>query len=289
MEQVDLVLDCKNEHGEGIFWSASEQKLYWTDIEGYKVWRYDPETQQAEHFDVDERLCAFALRQDGTILAAFASCLAIYNLETKERKNLSLFEEDKPTTRLNDGRVDRQGRFVVGGMDESGDGHSISSVIRVNTDFSTQLLIDNVACANSACFSPDGKTMYFTDTPTQELCSYRYGNEGVSDRVVIHSCEDRPGVPDGSTIDADGFLWNAEWNGSCVTRYSPTGELDAVVDVPVRNPTCVALGGKNMDTLFVTTSRQMMDEKMLSDSPTAGGLFAIKVTVPGVNEPEFNG
>jgi len=289
MNNAKLVLNCENLHGEGLFWSKNEQKLYWTDIEGFKVWCFDPKNQTSVTYEVEERLCAFALRKDGTILAAFASGLAVYDLQTKERRNLSLFEPDKTKTRLNDGRVDRQGRFVVGGMDESGDGAPISTVIRVNSNFSIDLLISNIACANSICFSPDGKTMYFADTPENKIESYHYDDNGVSDNSVLHNCIDRPGVPDGSTVDVEGYLWNAEWNGGCVSRYSPNGQLVQVVNVPVPNPTCVALGGENMDILYITTSRQMMSNAMLCEYPDAGGLFSIKVSNKGIEESVFAG
>ncbi len=287
MNPVQLAVDCRNAHGEGIFWSEREQRVYWTDIEGCEVWRFDPVTETAEHFKVPERLCAFTVREDGTLLAAFASGLALYNLHTKERTNLTEFEPELPT-RFNDGRVDRQGRFVVGGMENTASA-KISSVVRVNADFSVETLISGVSCANSTCFSPDGEYMYFADTPTNELCQYRYGDEGVSERRVIHDCSDRPGHPDGSTVDSQGYLWNAEWNGHFVTRYSPEGEVVEEIKLPVWNPTCVALGGKDLDTRYITSSRQMMDDAMLEKCPTAGGLFSVKVSVPGVPEPEFKG
>jgi L-arabinonolactonase len=287
MDQAKLVLDCQNLHGEGVFWSSREQKLYWTDIKGQQVWCFDPETQASQHYDLDERLCAFALRKDGSILAAFASGIALYHLRTKEREDLYAFEPELSTTRLNDGRVDRQGRFVVGGIDESDDGASISRVIRVNQDFSIDTLLSDVACANSICFSPDGKTMYFADTPKQTILGYSYCDQGLGARFVLSQCHDGPGFPDGSTVDNEGYLWNAKWNGACVTRYSSKGKLDKVIEVPVPNPTCVALGGKHLDTLFITTSRQMMSDDMLLDRPNAGGLFAIKVSTKGIEEPEF--
>lgn len=287
MDQAKLVLDCQNLHGEGVFWSSREQKLYWTDIKGQQVWWFDPETQASQNYHLEERLCAFALRKDGSILAAFASGIALYNLQTKEREDLYAFESHLSKTRLNDGRVDRQGRFVVGGIDESDNGASISHVIRVNQDFSIDTLLSDVACANSICFSPDGKTLYFSDTPKQAILRYPYGDQGVGTHSVLSHCNDRPGFPDGSTVDNEGYIWNAEWNGFCVTRYSPEGDIDKVIKVPVPNPTCVALGGKHLDTLFITTSRQMMSDDMLSEMPNAGGLYAIKVSTKGIEEPEF--
>jgi L-arabinonolactonase len=174
-------------------------------------------------------------------------------------------------------------------MDESGKGEAISNVYRVDGDLSVHKIIPNVACANSTCFSPDGQVMYFADTPTGEIWAYDYDtNAGtLTNRQVFVNFSDQPGIPDGSIVDAQGFLWNAQWNGHRVIRYRPDGSVERILNVPVMNPTCVAFGGKDLDVLYVTTARYLMTAEQIEDEPLSGGLFAIKTDVNGLKETKF--
>ncbi|MXY34416.1 MAG: SMP-30/gluconolactonase/LRE family protein, partial [Boseongicola sp. SB0664_bin_43] len=170
-------------------------------------------------------------------------------------------------------------------------GAADSSVISVGTDLSVVKLIDGVSCANSTCFSADGKTMFFADTPEREIVAYDYDQLAgtVSNRRVHASFRDEPGLPDGSCVDAEGGVWNAEWEGHRVVRVAPNGEIDRVIDVPVWKPTCCAFGGPGLDTLFITSSRLMSDEQALRDEPASGSLFAARPGVCGVLDAPFNG
>ena len=291
MDKVKCVVDCQNTLGEGPAWSADEQKLYWLDIQKSELWRYDPETCETKVWKTPERAASFAFREKGGLLVAFESCLAFWDPETEETTKIKVMEPDRRTTRMNDGRCDRQGRFIVGGMDESGKSEKISNVYRVDRDLSVHRIISGVACANSTCFSPDGRVMYFADTPTGEIWVYDYDtNTGdVSNKRVFASFSDQPGTPDGSTVDSEEFLWNAQWNGHRVVRYRPDGTVDRVIALPVVNPTCVAFGGKDLDVLYVTTARYLMTPEQIKSEPLSGGLFAVMVDVKGLDEPKFCG
>ena len=290
-EEIYVASACGNEHGEGVIWNARQQALYWTDIQGKKLWRLKPATKEVESFAMPERLCAFAIRADGSLLAAFASGLAFYSLENGEREDFYAFEPDQPNTRLNDGACDRQGRFIVGGNDESGEDAPISSVIQVDTDGSVRTLMENLVCTNSLSVSPEGTTLYVADTPSQQILAYQYDAKTGDPQAARVFANDAPQgmLPDGSTVDAEGYLWNAQWGGSRVVRYSPAGQVDRVVEVPVPNPTCVAFGGENMDTLFITTSTLGLTAAELAAAPLSGHLLAIKTDVQGLPEPEFAG
>jgi L-arabinonolactonase len=201
------------------------------------------------------------------------------------------FEPSNPETRLNDGRTDRQGRLVTGGMNE-GSGKANSSVVRVDADCRVTTVITGVACANSTCFSPDGRTMYFADTFERHIRAYPYdvetGTPGAP--YVFADMADEPGMPDGSCVDAEGGVWNAEWEGGRVVRFDPTGRLDQVIEVPgVGKTTCCAFGGANLDTLFITTSRLGSDPSRLAAEPQSGGLFAIKPGIRGLIDTPFAG
>ena len=291
MSEVQCVVDCRNILGEGPAWSADEQKVYWVDIEKSQLWSYDPQTGAVRNWNSPERIAAFAFRDQGGFLVAFESGLAIYDPHTGATEKIQDVEPELTTTRMNDGRCDRQGRFIIGGMDESGSGEPISNVYRVYADRSVHQIISGVACANSTCFSPDGRVMYFADTPTGQIWAYDYDTDTgtVTNRRVFADFSDQPGLPDGSIVDAEGFLWNAQWNGSRVVRYRPDGTVDRIVDMPVMNPTCVAFGGKDLDVLYVTTARYLMTPEQIDAEPLSGGLFALKTDVQGLPEPKFSG
>jgi L-arabinonolactonase len=291
MSEVQCVIDCRNILGEGPAWSADEQKIYWVDIEKSQLWSYDPQKGAVRTWNSPERITAFAFRYQRGLLVAFESGLAIYDPHTGETEKIQDVEPDLAATRMNDGRCDRQGRFIIGGMDESGNGEPVSNVYRVDADRSVNKIISGVACANSTCFSPDGRVMYFADTPTGQIWAYDYDtNTGaVANRRVFADFSDQPGMPDGSIVDAEGFLWNAQWNGHRVVRYRPDGTVDRIVDMPVLNPTCVAFGGKDLDVLYVTTARYHMTPEQIDAEPLSGGLFAVKIDVQGLHEPKFCG
>ncbi|MGB0308419.1 MAG: SMP-30/gluconolactonase/LRE family protein [Paracoccaceae bacterium] len=288
--RAELIVDCKNEHGEGIFWNPSDGRIWWTDIQGRALWSFDPVTTQSASIPMEDRVCCFAPRAAGGLIVAYSDRVVLFDPETKKETLVTLFEPENPETRLNDGRTDRQGRLVVGGMNEVS-GTPDSSVISIDGNLKVQTLIDQISCANSICFSPAGNTMFFADTPDREILVFDYEKDrGTLTNKRLHaSFKQEPGLPDGSCVDAEGGVWNAEWEGHRVVRVAPNGTIDHVIDVPVWKPTCCAFGGPNLDTLFITTSRLMSDEAALKKEPSAGGLFAVKPGIRGVIDTPFKG
>jgi L-arabinonolactonase len=198
-------------------------------------------------------------------------------------------EHDLPTTRLNDGRTDRQGRFVCGGMDEGEPQEALSAVYSLDGGRRVRRIIHGVRCANSICFSPDGTTMYFSDMPTGRILAYAYDTDSGTPHSprVLADCSGMPGLPDGSTVDAEGFLWNARWGGARLVRYAPDGRMERVVPLPVTNPTCPGFGGPDLETLFVVSARFALRPEQLAAEPWAGGVFALDVGVQGLPECPF--
>ena len=288
--RAELIVDCKNEHGEGIFWNPSDGRIWWTDIQGRALWSFDPVTTQSASIPMEDRVCCFAPRAAGGLIVAYSDRVVLFDPETKQETLVTLFEPENPETRLNDGRTDRQGRLVVGGMNEVS-GKPDSSVISIDGNLKVQTLIDQISCANSICFSPAGNTMFFADTPDREILVFDYEKDrGTLTNKRLHaSFKQEPGLPDGSCVDAEGGVWNAEWEGHRVVRVAPNGTIDHVIDVPVWKPTCCAFGGPNLDTLFITSSRLMSDEATLKKEPSAGGLFAVKPGIRGVVDTPFKG
>lgn len=288
--RASLVLDCKNQHGEGVFWDSRDQCVWWTDIEGRTIWSFDPKSGESSSFPVPDRVCCFAPRQNGGLIVAFADRVSLFELKSGREEIICEYQPENPETRLNDGRTDRQGRFIVGGMNEK-TGAANASVLRIDPDLGVTTLFDAVACANSTCFSPDGKTMFFADTPDREIIAFDYDTtEGsVSAKRVHASFAAEPGLPDGSCVDSEGGVWNAEWEGRRVVRVAPDGRIDQIIEVPVWKPTCCAFGGPNLDTLYITSSRLMSDETVLAKEPLSGGLFAVNPGVAGIADAPFRG
>jgi len=287
--KAELVLDCRNEHGEGVLWNALDRRLWWTDIHGKKLWAYDPATKKSESYPAPDRICCFAPRRDGTVVAAFADGFAFFDPKAGRRDEIAKVEAELPQTRLNDGRTDRQGNLIAGGMDEK-DGKPVSSVWLLDANLKVTKLFGSVRCANSTCFSPDGRTMYFADSPDCEIVAFEY-TPGVSvgKRRSVAKLPKERGVPDGSCVDAEGFIWNAVWEGYRVERFAPDGRLDRTIEVPVQKPTCVAFGGADLDILFITTSRLGSGSEILEREPQSGSLFAVRPGVKGLIDAPFAG
>jgi L-arabinonolactonase len=282
-----LVLDCANLHGEGILWDHRDGRIWWTDIHGQKLCWHEPATGKSGQHALPGRLCAFAPRARGGWLMAFADGVELWSDALRPETTVHTFEPGNPATRLNDGRTDRQGRFVVGGMNE-GTGAADSTVIRVNADLSIETLICGVACANSTCFAPDGATMYFADTPDRRIRAYPYGASLGEARLLADLAEE-PGLPDGSCVDAEGGVWNAEWDGGQVIRIAPDGSITHRIALPIQKATCCAFGGPDLGTLYITTSRLGMTEAEIAMAPLSGGLFAATPGFRGVQDAPFAG
>jgi sugar lactone lactonase YvrE len=290
MERAELVLDCRNLHGEGILWNDVDRRLWWTDINGKQLWWLDPQSGASDSIAMTDRVCCFAPRAKGGYILAFAGSLAFFDAATGAITPIEEFEPENPETRLNDGRTDRQGRFIVGGMNE-GSGKRDSSVVRVDPDGSVTTLIHDVGCANSIAFTPDGRSMYFADSFAATIWRYSYdpASGRIGDRRVVKEFAAGTGIPDGSCVDAEGAVWNAVWEGRRVERILPDGTVDRIVEVPVSKPTCCAFAGAGLDTLYITTSRLEMTAEQIAAEPTAGSLFAFKPGVHGVVDAPFAG
>ena len=219
-----------------------------------------------------------------------ATHLTFFDLATGEFTRIAEIEPGMKT-RLNDGKCDRQGRFVFGTMNEADKPQPIGGFYRLNLDLSVDRLpLPAPAIANSIAFSPDGATMYFCDSPTREIHACAYGADGrVGASRRFATIDDAEGDPDGSTVDAEGGLWNAHWGAGRVVRYDSTGRETERVIVAARQPSCVALGGARLGTLYVTTARVGLDANQLAAERNTGGVFAATVARRGLPEVVFAG
>lgn len=291
---AQLLVDGHHELGEGVLWCDRSQTVFWTDIHASRLWNHDPASGATRSWSMPERLCCFAFTADARrLLIGLASRLAFFDLDTGSISPICRIEDDLPTTRLNDGRCDRQGRFVFGTLNEDAGRDPIASFYRLNADLSLErLALPGIAISNSICFSLDGKLMYHCDSMAGKImvCDYDTDSGAVSHQRVFADLAQQPGGPDGSTVDAEGYLWNAQWGGARVVRFAPDGSIDRIVEVPTAQPSCVAFGGATFDTLFVTTAHEGMSAEQRAQDKLAGGLFSVPhLDVRGLPEVRFAG
>ena len=289
--QAELVVDCRNQHGEAVVWQHEAGLLWWVDIHGKALWQLDPVTGKSKSYSMPERICCAVPRSNGGWIIAFEQDLVLTDdLESGDFRIIHRYEPHNPGSRFNDGRTDRAGRLVIGGMNEAS-GAADTSVLRIDADLSVHTLFGGVSCSNSTCFSPAGDVMYFADSPEKTIRAYGYDlqNGRLGDMRELLDMSAEPGIPDGSCVDEEGYVWNAEWEGRRVLRIAPDGTIDRVIDVPVWKPTCCAFGGPERDTLFITTSQLASSEEVLAREPQSGGLFAVRPGVRGVIDSPFAG
>lgn len=291
--QATLLVDGQHSLGECILWCDLTQSVYWTDIHASTLWNLDPQSGQLRHWAMPDRLACFALTPDKRyLLLGLASRLAYFDLVTETITPICTVEEDMPTTRLNDGRCDRQGRFVFGTLNEDPARAPIGRFYRLNTDLSLDILpLPPVAIPNSICFSVDGTRMYYCDSMHKRIYYCDYHQDGrIGEPHVFVDLASQPGAADGSIVDCDGYVWNAQWGGAKVVRFTPDGKIDREITLPVTQPSCVALGGAQHQTVFITTAREGMAHDALVLQPQAGGIFHADIAdVAGLPEARFAG
>jgi sugar lactone lactonase YvrE len=235
-----------------------------------------------------ERVGSFGLTAGSErLITAFESGLAWYDPTDQSVTWLARPDFPYPAVRFNDGRVDRQGRFWSGTMVE-GDQPAVSAgLYSFDRRHGLRQHLEDVRISNSLCLSPDGRMLYFADSPTRTIRVFELEPEGSLGPSRIFAQTPVGADPDGATIDADGCLWSAHWGAGCVVRYTPEGKIDRTLHVPASQPTCVCFAGPELDVLCVTTARVGISEVGLRGQPHAGDVFLYRVGVKGLPEAEF--
>lgn len=285
---AETLVDARATLGECPIWCERSGALYWTDIEACTLGRWQAADGRVRHWQLPDRVGSFALcAQDGVVLLGLAGGIALFDLARETLSPVVTVEADQPTTRINDGRCDREGRFVFGMFDRDdaprGHFYRVDGSLRIE-----RLPLPAASVGNSIAFSPDGRTMYFGDSPTRTIWQVSYALDGsVGAPSVFVRLDANDGYPDGSTVDADGGLWNAQWQGGCVVRYDARGQESARIKVPASQVTCPVFVGPALTTLCVTTARIRMDAAALAQQPGAGALFALATPWQGLPETRF--
>lgn len=292
MPDIRVLVDCKTILGEGPLWDVESERLYWIDSFGMKVYRATAQGTEVKTWDVPAKIGSMALRKNGEgAIVSLQSGFHALDFRTGECAPIVDPEADLPTTRLNDGKVDPRGRFVCGSMDMSEAGPN-GALYRLDPDMTVHKLESGIIVSNGPCWSPDGRTFYFTDTWSEEISAYDWDIETgtPSNKRSFASFKDKGGAPDGATVDAEGCVWSAAVYYGELRRFAPDGSLDRTVKMPVLKVTSVMFGGPNLDVLYVTSMAKPPLPRFPEDGPLGGSLFAIYgLGVKGVPERRFAG
>ncbi|HEY7140900.1 MAG TPA: SMP-30/gluconolactonase/LRE family protein [Methylomirabilota bacterium] len=290
MSDVSCVLPARALLGEGPLWDAEDRALYWVDIKGCMVHRFDPATGRDAQWPMPEVVGCLARRAAGGLVVALRSGFHFLDLDTGAIQAVATPEEDRPENRFNDGKPDRRGRFWAGSMHDP-ETAPTGALYRLDPDGACHRMVDGVVISNALCWSPDGRTMYHADTSRRVVWAWDSDPDRgeIANRRVFVKLSGKEGAPDGATVDAEGFVWLAHWGGWQVTRHDPTGRMERVVRLPVERPSCPAFGGPDLATLFVTSASIGLSAEALAAQPYAGGILAFEPGVRGLPEARFLG
>lgn len=284
---VELVLDAKDILGEGAIWDSRAGLLYWLDIEGGLVHIHDPKAGSQRVIEMDENATTIVPRKSGGAMVTLERGFASMDMDTGRREFLAGPSDEPKGHRFNDGKCDPAGRFWAGTIGSKG-----GALYRLDRDLSLHRMFGDVKCSNGIAWSLDRKTMYYIDTPTGYVEAWDYDDATgvIANRRVAVKIPKENGHPDGCTLDSDGNLWVAHWEGWNVTCYDPrNGAQLKQIRLPVSLVTSVAFGGDDLGTLYITSARSGLKEDRLKKEPLAGGLFKCRPGAKGIPAPEFGG
>lgn len=286
--RVERATDNLDTLGESAIWCSRDAVLYWVDVRAPALHRLDPLTGATAHWPLPDLCGAVALSQDHRLVLAMRTGVFMFDAAADSLELLVAPEPESMGNRLNDSKCDRRGRLWTGSMRDFG-AATTGSLYRIDADLDCARMLADITVPNALSWSPDDHTLYFADTPDGRIRAYEFdASEGRlgSMRVLVDSGA-LPGKPDGATVDADGCVWNARYEGGCVARITPEGRIDRIIEVPASRVTSCAFGGADLRTLFITTARQKLTREELLAQPLAGSLFAVRLDVGGLAEPRF--
>lgn len=288
MEEIELVVDAKATVGEGPVWH--DGAVWWVDIVAGEVHRYDPATGGDETFELGQEVGALVPRASGGFVLAVRDGFAAWDGPGAALELLAPVERDNPDNRMNDGKCDRAGRFWASTMEHGGK-EGQGSLYRLDPDLTVTSHLDGLAIGNGLAWSADDERLYYIDSLTGGIDVLDFDLEAgrIANRTQLVKIGADQGLPDGMTIDSEGCLWVAMFNGGCVRRYTPAGSLDRTIELPVTNVTCCAFGGDDLGDLYITTATNGLDEEQLAAEPQAGGLFVTRPGATGTAPFPFRG
>ena len=283
-DKVKVTIEIKSKLGEGSFWDHHNQRLFWVDIEGKTVHIFDPATKKSKAFNTPSRVGTVVPRNSEEAVIALEDGVYFINTNNGDLSLLSDVEAELTGNRFNDGKCDPNGNLWVGSMHLEQSAPK-ASLYKINAKGTATKMLDSVTISNGIVWTSDNKTMYYIDTPTGKIQAFDFdsGSSTISNERTAVYIDESLGFGDGMAIDSEDKLWVALWNGNAVARFDPlTGKLIEKINVPAHNVTSCTFGGKNFETLYITTSSLDMTEKENKEFPLAGSLFEVRPGVKGV-------
>jgi sugar lactone lactonase YvrE len=289
MDEVRCVVPAGDICGEGAVWHPGQSALYWTDINRFLVHRYDPSRDSTETWLFGEPVTSVNLTTDPELLLlVLGSNISLWSPHTHPKLRRLYNLQTAPEMRFNDARIDPRGSLWAGTMrnnvgPQGEDLHvdfTGGVLYRIDPDGTASKWMENVGISNTVAWSPDRKRFYFGDSPANIIYSFAYDEQSgaITDGNAFLTAYPL-GSPDGSTVDAQGYLWNARYGGRCLIRVAPTGEVDRVVSLPTSNPTTCTFGGPELKTLYITSAR--------SADRLSGSVFAMKAEIGGCPDSRY--
>lgn len=288
---VKLLVDVRAQVGEGAIWEPKKKVLYWIDIMSSMLYEYNPKTGENKSYNVGQHVGTVVPRKSGGLMLSLYDGFAAFDPDSGRVTLIADPEADIPDNRFNDGKCDPAGRFWAGTMAYSNQ-TTQGSLYRMDTDLSVHKMLGNIAISNGIVWTADKKTMYYIDTYAYNVRAYDYNNKtgDIKNERVVIKVRKNMGGPDGMAIDAEGMLWVAHFGGSCVRRWDPnTGKVLDKIDLPCKQITSVAFGGKDLDILYITSAAIGLSDEALQATPLAGSLFQANPGVKGAPTFAFAG
>jgi sugar lactone lactonase YvrE len=296
---VTCIAKSNDSLGEGCLWDAAGQALWWLDIaRPSRIHRLHVGSGAHRMWYSDLLLTAIAPRNNGTFILGAEDGVYCFDPVTGAISPFCTPPGEVAGNRFNDGACDRAGRFWLGSMqnnigskgEDTGINRSSGILHRIDAKGRSKIMLDGIGVSNGPCWSPDHKTFYFSDSSAKTIYAFDFdsANGEITKKRVFHHSQDH-GYPDGATVDAEGFVWSARWDGACVLRIDPQGRIDRVVDIPALRPTCIVFGGPDLNTAYVTSSRAHLTSDEISNRSLSGGVFCFNPGVTGLIKNSFAG
>jgi L-arabinonolactonase len=288
---MEQVLAAGNQLGESPVWSPEEGALYWVDIPKGLIRRYVVSSQETSLWQLPASIGSFAFRRKGGMVVALKNGIHFFDPATNQLSQVHNPEPDLPENRFNDGKCDPRGRFFAGTMNEVVRGKPSGSLYRLTSDKQLDLILPSIVVPNGLAWSPEGESMYFADTRRHVIYAFDYDlDEGTPhNRRVFVDLSSYEGLPDGATVDSEGCLWSAMFSGGRIVRYTPNGKIDRVIGFPVTQINSLTFGGSDMRTIFVVSSKHLLNDAGLASQPLAGDIFAVDTGIKGIVDSRFAG